>query len=178
VTGAPRGPLRRALDAFYAGCGVLAGLALIGIAACVLIQIVARLAGAVVTWTAEFAGYAMAASSFLALAATLNSGGHIRVDLLLVRLPTAARRIAEAACLVLANLVVGYFAWHSVEMAWQSYQFNDVGQGSFAVPLWVPQSLMALGVVALAVLFVDNLVTFVARGTTTYVRRGERALYE
>ena len=97
--GARRGALRRGLDSFYAVCGFLAGTALVGIALCVLLQIVARLAGFVVTWTAEFAGYAMAASSFLALASTLRSGGHIRVDLLLIRLPRRARHAAELACL-------------------------------------------------------------------------------
>jgi TRAP-type C4-dicarboxylate transport system permease small subunit len=164
------GVVRRALNGFYAGCGVLAGAALVSIALCVLIQVCARLLGLVVPWTAEFAGYAMAASSFLAVAHTFNTGGHIRVDLLLARLKGRARRSAEFACLVLGNLVVGYFAWYVVVMAWQSYQFNDVGQGSLAVPLWIPQSLMALGVTALAILLVDNLIRFVTTGTTSYPR--------
>jgi TRAP-type C4-dicarboxylate transport system permease small subunit len=144
----------------------------------VLLQIGARLAGAVVSWTAEFAGYAMAASSFLALAFTLKTGGHIRVDLLLVRLPRGGRRVAELACLVLGTAIVGYFAWHSVVMAWQSHAFNEVGQGTFAVPLWIPQSLMALGIVALFVLLLDNLVTFSLRGETSYPRSNERAVQE
>ena len=140
------------------------------IALCVLIQVCARVLGLVVPWTAEFAGYAMAASSFLALAHTFNTGGHIRVDLLLARLTGRARWGAELLCLVLGNLVVGYFAWYVVVMTWQSYKFNDVGQGTFAVPLWMPQSLMALGVVALAILLFDNLVRFVTTGTTSYPR--------
>lgn len=168
MTATRRGVLRRALDGFYGGCGVLAGAALIAIALCVLIQIVARLAGFVVPWTAEFAGYAMAASSFLALAHTFNSGGHIRVDLLLARLKGRVRQAAELLCLVMGNIVVGYFALHVVVMTWQSYTLGDVGQGTFAVPLWIPQSLMALGVVALAVLLLDNLIRFIGTGTTSY----------
>ena len=172
MTSAPRGSLRRALDGLYQTCGVLAGASLIAIALCVLIQICARLIGLVVPWTAEFAGYAMAASTFLALASTFNSGGHIRVDLLLSHLPGRARRGAEILSLLLGNLVVGYFAWHVVVMTWQSYQFNDVGQGTFPVPLWIPQAFMALGVVALAVLLIDNLVRLVVSGTTSYPRDG------
>ena len=170
MTAARPGVLRRALDGFYMGCGVLAGAALIMITVCVLIQIVARLLGLVVPWTAEFAGYAMAASSFLALAHTFNTGGHIRVDLLLARLSGRVRQGAELLCLVLGNAVVGYFAWYAVVMAWQSHQLGDVGQGTFAVPLWIPQSFMALGVVALWVLLVDNLIRFVRTGTTSYPR--------
>lgn len=174
MTAARRDALRRALDLFYTGCGVLAGIALVAIAVCVLIQICARLLGVVVTWSAEFAGYAMAASSFLALAYTFNTGGHIRVDLILARLPAGARRAAELLSLILGNLVVGYFAWYSVVMVWQSYVFKDVGQGSFPVPLWMPQAFMALGVVALAVLLIDNLVRFVLWDTTSYPRDGSQ----
>lgn len=170
MTSAHRGVVRRALDGFYAGCGVLAGAALIAIALCVLIQVCARLLGLVVPWTAEFAGYAMVASSFLALAHTFSTGGHIRVDLLLARLAGRVRWGAELLCLVLGNLVVGYFAWYVVVMTWQSYTFNDMGQGTFAVPLWIPQSLMALGIVALAILLLDNLIRFVTTGSTSYPR--------
>ena len=174
MTAAPRRAIRRGLDLLYAGCGFTAGISLVAIAVLVLIQVVARLLGLVVTWSAEFAGYAMAASSFLALASTLNSGGHIRVDLLLGRLPRGAQRWAEILCLVLGVLIVGYFAWYSVVMAWQSYVFNDVGQGSIVVPLWIPQSVMAFGVVALAISLLDNLVRFVVFGTTSYPRDGSQ----
>jgi hypothetical protein len=37
---------------------------------------------------------------------------------------------------------------------------------------------MALGIVALAVLLLDNLIMFARRGTTTYPRRAERSLNE
>ena len=170
MTSPPRGVVRRVLDGFYLACGVLAGVSLVAIAACVFIQVCARLLGLVVPWTAEFAGYAMVACTFLALAHTFNTGGHIRVDLLIGRFRGRARWCAELLSLVLGNLVVGYFAWYVVVMAWQSYRFNDVGQGTFAVPLWYPQSLMALGIVALAVLLLDNLIRFLATGTTSYPR--------
>ena len=68
----------------------------------------------------------------------------------------------------------GYFAGYSVVMAWQSYVFKDVGQGTIAVPLWIPQSVMALGVVALAIALLDNLVRFVVWGTTSYPRDGSQ----
>lgn len=173
---APRGAIRRALDVFYAGCDVLAGIALVGICVCVVIQIVARLVGAVLPWTTEVAGYMMAATSFLALAGTFNSGGHIRVDLLLGRLHGTPRRVAELACLLLGSAIMVYFAWHVLFMTWQSYEINDVGQGSVAIPLWIPQAFMALGTLALAVLLVDNLVRFALTDTTSYPRDADQPI--
>jgi hypothetical protein len=53
-------------------------------------------------------------------------------------------------------------------MTWWSFRFNAVGQGSFPVPLWVPQSVMAFGIVALAVALIDSLVRVVVRGEAPY----------
>jgi TRAP-type C4-dicarboxylate transport system permease small subunit len=162
------GVARRALDLFYTGCGVLAGVSLVSIAVLVLLQIVARILGAALTWTDEFAGYAMAASSFLALAYTFNTGGHIRVAMLLNVLPSAGKRWLDALCLLTGIGITGYFAWSSAVMTWQSYVFDEMGQGVFAVPLWIPQIAMTLGIVALLVALLDNLACLIFRGTTFY----------
>ena len=164
--------MRKILNGCYTACGVVSGLALVGIVAFVLIQIVARPLGLVVSWSAEFAGYAMAASSFMGLAYTLNTGGHIRVNLLADRLPTSWQRWLERLCLLMASGIVGFFAWYCVAMTYDSYQFNEMGQGIIAVPLWIPQLWMALGVACLWLALVDNLVTHLMNETTQYPRDG------
>jgi len=168
--------LRRALDLFYVGCGVLAGVSLVAIAALVILQVVARLLGIVLTWTPEFAGYAMASSSFLALAYTFNTNGHIRVGMLLNALSPRARRWLDIPCLIVGLWIVGYFAWSTVVMTWQSYEFNSMGQGSFPVPLWVPQLPMALGTVALAVALADNLLLRLRNRAAAYDSDGSSSV--
>ena len=164
--------MRKILNGCYTACGVVSGLALVGIVAFVLIQIVARPLGLVVSWSAEFAGYAMAASSFMGLAYTLNSGGHIRVNLLADRLPQSWQRWLERLCLLMASGIVGFFAWYCASMTYDSYQFNEMGQGIIAVPLWMPQLWMALGVACLWLALVDNLITHLMNETTQYPRDG------
>ena len=164
--------MRKILNGCYTACGVVSGLALVGIVAFVLIQILARPLGLVVSWSAEFAGYAMAASSFMGLAYTLNSGGHIRVNLLADRLPTSWQRWLERLCLLMASGIVGFFAWYCVAMTYDSYKFNEMGQGIIAVPLWMPQLWMALGVACLWLALVDNLITHLMNETTQYPRDG------
>lgn len=164
--------MRKILNGCYTACGVVSGLALIGIVAFVLIQIVARPLGIVVSWSAEFAGYAMAASSFMGLAYTLNSGGHIRVNLLADRLPKSWQRWLERLCLIMAAGIVGFFAWYCAVMTYDSFQFNEMGQGIIAVPLWIPQLWMALGVACLWLALVDNLITHIMNETTQYPRDG------
>ena len=78
--------MRRALDGVYLAAGAVAGLGLIAIAVLVLLSIITRLLGLYVPGLTVYAGYAMATSSFLALAYTFGKGGHIRVALFIEKL--------------------------------------------------------------------------------------------
>jgi TRAP-type C4-dicarboxylate transport system permease small subunit len=160
--------LRAALDALYRASGVLAGFFLVCICAMTLAQIGGRLLGFAARSFDDFAGFAMAASFFLGLAWTLRCGEHIRVSLLLHHLRGRARRAMEIACLALSVLLCGYFAWWTVDMTWTSYQLNDVSQGLVAVPLWIPQLAMALGLVVLAIAMADDLLVALAGGAPSY----------
>lgn len=154
--------LRRALDRLYLAAGALAGvfLALVGIL--VLLSIVTRLLGIYVAGITDYAGYAMAASSFLALAYTFRHGGHIRVELFLEQLSGRRRRLAELWCLAAGTFLAGYLAWFAVKMVRVSYRLGDVSESADATPLWIPQSAMAIGAVLLAVALADRLIAVAA----------------
>ncbi|GGG28146.1 membrane protein [Caldovatus sediminis] len=155
--------MRRALDRLYLGAAVLAGMCLVAIAVLVVAQIAGRLAGVFIRGLDQLSGYLLAAATFLALAHTFATGGHIRVELLLERLPPRSRRAVNLACLLLATAVIGYFAWHAVVTTWQSYEFMEVTVGLLAVPLWIPQSVMAIGLCIMFVAVADALVTALDR---------------
>ncbi len=155
--------MRKALDAVYTGSGLLAGFFLVTVGALSLMQIFGRMLGFAAVTGDEFAGYCMAASSFLGLAWTLRANEHIRVTLLTAHLRGAGRRALELACLALAVALIGYFAYWAADMVWTSYRLNDVSQGLVPIKLWVPQLGMALGLVVLLVAFVDDFIV-VARG--------------
>jgi TRAP-type C4-dicarboxylate transport system permease small subunit len=160
--------MRGALNAIYKGSGLLAGFFLVAIAALSLIQIVGRLLGFAAYSYDEFAGYSMAASSFLGLAWTLRGNEHIRMTLAIGHTKGGVRRALEILCLAIAVAMTGYFAWFSVAMVWTSYTLNDVSQGLVPVKLWIPQSGMALGLVILLLAFVDDLLVAVLGGTPAY----------
>jgi TRAP-type C4-dicarboxylate transport system permease small subunit len=150
--------MRRALDTLYDAAGYLAALFLAGTLAMVLLGIAGRLLDFHVPGTDSYAGYCMAASGFLALAHTLKRGEHIRVSLVLEHVSADARRALERIALVIATLIAALFAYYSIRLAFQSWQFNDVSTGNDATPLWIPQIAMATGMSILAIAFVDELV--------------------
>jgi len=149
--------VRTFLDRLYDAAAYLAAFFLAGTLAMVLLGIVGRLLDWFVPGTDAYAGYCMAAAGFLALAHTLKRGEHIRVSLLLERAGVRARRALELWALAVATLLAGAFAWYSVRLVVQSWQFNDVSTGNDATPLWIPQLAMAIGTVVLLVAFVDEL---------------------
>ncbi len=105
-----------------------------------------------------YAGYFLAAGSFFALAHTLRRGDHIRVTLFLSRMKGGPRVWMEIFCLGVASFLTAYFAYYACKLAWGSYAYNDVSQNVDATPLWIPQISMALGMVALALAFIEEFV--------------------
>jgi TRAP-type C4-dicarboxylate transport system permease small subunit len=160
--------MRSALNAVYKGSGLLAGFFLVAIAVLSLVQICGRLLGIAASSYDEFAGYCMAASSFLGLAWTLRTSEHIRMTLAIGRAQGGLRRAFELCCLGVAAAITGYFAWSSAAMVWTSHTLNDVSQGLVPIQLWIPQSGMALGLAILLVAFVDDLVAVALGRTPSY----------
>ena len=150
--------MRLALDRLYHAAGILAALFLIGTLTMVIAGIAGRLLNFNVPGTDAYAGYCMAAAGFLALAHTLKRGEHIRVTLILEHLGPGAQRALELWSLGVATLLAALFAYYSVRLSWQSWDFHDISTGNDATPLWIPQLTMALGTIVLCIAFVDEFV--------------------
>jgi len=150
--------VRSALDRLFHATGVLAALFMVGTLAMVIVGVAARLLGYNVPGTDAYAGYCMAAAGFLALAHTLKRGEHIRVTLILEHLPPGPQRVLALWALGVATLLSALFAFYSVRLSWQSWDFHDVSTGNDATPLWIPQLSMAVGAVVLWIAFIDEFV--------------------
>jgi TRAP-type C4-dicarboxylate transport system permease small subunit len=147
--------MRRLLDGFYAALMALAALALLAAFASVMLGIVDRQVGWGLRGLDAYAGYAIASALFLALPGTLQKGEHIRVTLLLQRLPAAWRAVLEWWSLAAGVALSALLAVYAVRLVWVSRMTHDVSQGSDATPLWLPQIGMALGCLGLFVALVD-----------------------
>jgi TRAP-type C4-dicarboxylate transport system permease small subunit len=159
----------RFLDKLYAAGAVLAAIALVLIAALTLSQVIGRVIGVLIPDAGDLAGYAMAASIFLALAHTFRSGGHIRVNLLLAHVGPRLRHALECWCLIVLAVIGALFAAFSIKLVIDSHEFGDVSTGMMPMPLWIPQLSMAVGAVLLEIAVMEELVR---------VLRGHEPRYE
>jgi TRAP-type C4-dicarboxylate transport system permease small subunit len=153
--------LRKTLDLIYDAAAYAAAFFMVGVLAMVLASVIGRLVGFNLRGSDAYAGYCMAAASFLALAHTLKRGEHIRVMLLLERFGGRLRHPLEIWSHAAGAFFCGVLALYSVRLVWVSWKLNDVSQGNDATPLWIPQIGMAAGSVILLVAMVDDLVRVV-----------------
>lgn len=180
--------MRRWLDGLYkascwlgAGCIALICLLVIGQ---VLLNLLDRLStiltgvaiGLTIPSYADFTGFLLAAASFLSLAYTLREGAHIRVVLLVSRLPEKMHRLVEIWCIGFALAVTLYFTWYTAMLTYESYSYNDLSSGMIAVPIWIPQTAMLFGLVILCVALLDELVAVMRGETACYAGKGEKLL--
>jgi TRAP-type C4-dicarboxylate transport system permease small subunit len=159
--------MRGILDKFYEACGYLAAAFMVGIGLAILAQILARFRGVTLDAT-EAAGMCLAASTFFGLAHTFRRGGHVRINLIVDKLPPHWRHRVEILACLLGTVVVSFLAWHVASLALQSHAFNDVSPGLLAMPFWIPQTGVAIGVTALAIAFIDELVWLIGGGRPRY----------
>lgn len=163
--------MRLLLDRIYLAAGWVSAFTILAIAILISAQIFLNFATRVfglplpstIPSYADFSGYMLAGATFLAMPYTFRTGGHIKVSLVSARLPATAQLVAEVIALLAAaalTLFAVYYIWALVA---ESIHYGDVSNGTIAIPLWIPQSVMALGMSLLALAVIDSLVQTIQR---------------
>lgn len=183
------------LDKLYMAAGMVAAVSMISILVIIIWQMIARWAGFTFEGSTEFAGYAMAATSFFALAHAFSRGAHIRVSIFL-NLNGFTRFWLDVFALFIGALTATYFARYAVKTNFMSEMLNDRTQGQDQIPqfvvnlislfgtaptdwadvlgktgsawiytpVWVPQLVMSVGTILLAICLWDHLIRLLVTG--------------
>lgn len=130
------GPVWRVLDKVYKAAGVLAAVFMVLILLLIIGQMIARWSNLTFPGSTEYAGYAMAATSFFALAYALTQGAHIRVSVLL-NLNEHTKFWLDAVAMFIAAFTATYFARFAIKTNIMSEMLNDRTQGQDFVPEWL-----------------------------------------
>lgn len=158
--------MRRILDALYALSGGLAAVFICLICLLVCTQVVFNIITKIglfglsltIPSYADIAGYFLAASSFLALAYTLQKGGHIRVTLLTGMAGPRLRFALEVFALAISAATTLFMLRYMARLTFESWEFGDVSSGIVAVPLFIPQLAILSGLVIFAIALIDLLI--------------------
>jgi len=145
------------LDRLATAAGVLAAVFLALIGLIIALQIGARLFGQQIPASDDFAAWAMAASLFLALPYALRHGDHIRVTIVLQFMPARLVKTYEIVATLIGLGLSGWASVHAIDFVVESYVYQEVASGMVAVPLWMPQLAMPVGLTLLTAMLTQRL---------------------
>jgi TRAP-type C4-dicarboxylate transport system permease small subunit len=151
------------MDTVYLWAGYLGAAFMVVVFAITMAQIICRWFGISLNGAMAYAGYFMAASTFLAFAHTFNKGAHIRIEMFLSMLGRW-RKPGEWIAFAVSSAIACWFAWYAWDMVFWSYSLGDLSQELDATPLWIPQSSMAFGLTLFALSIIDHGLRFILTG--------------
>lgn len=168
---------------FISGAG--GATCILAICALILVQIVGRQLGFYLPESDELTAWSMAGSVFLPLAWIYRAGGHIRVQLAAKQI---ALRVGERRAQLIV-LAIGLGATlvaiaAGSDLTLDSLQFDERTPGSLGLPYALPQAIMTIGFVILAIAIVEDLLrvfrglpqTWQSAETADVLQRAEREL--
>jgi TRAP-type C4-dicarboxylate transport system permease small subunit len=144
--------MRRAASALAAFMNYVAGWNYILCAAFITIDVLCRnFGGFSSSATTEITSYMLAFGIAWGLAHALATRSHIRIDVLVNRLPIGLRQYLHAFALLLLTGLSLFIAWCAWGLVGESILFSARDTSALAIPLVVPQGLWAIGITMLAV---------------------------
>lgn len=99
--------------------------------------------------TTELTGYLMAIGMSWGLAGTLIERGHVRIDVLVQKLPLRLRVWLHLLSLAALLVSTGFFVYGAVSLALDSWQLGASDLSSLRTPMALPQGLWAAGLALL-----------------------------
>ena len=115
--------------------------------------------------TLEMTELLMVPMVFMPLAFAQKSGGHIRADILYIRIPYPYKKPLDIVINVIGFLVCVLFVWQTSKDAFAAYQIRDITAGHVRIITWPFRVTIPIGFLALAIRFFYQLVSHVRLGT-------------
>lgn len=104
-------------------------------------------------WQDEMAVFLIVGATFFSAAAVQAKRGHVAIEALTGLLPPAVNRIRLIFVDVVSFLFCVFFAWKSWSLDHEAWADGQISQSTWGPPLWIPYTLMALGMSLLCLQF-------------------------
>jgi TRAP-type C4-dicarboxylate transport system permease small subunit len=101
-------------------------------------------------WQDEASVFMLVGATFMCTAYVQSLRGHVGIEALASLLPAGVNRVRALAVDVISTLFCGFFSWKSWALFHEAWVEGQTTSSSFAPPLWIPYSLMAVGMSLLA----------------------------
>jgi len=144
------GPLERMLDRVNRVIVIISSMALVA-AACVLTYSVASryFLHFSTDWQDELSVFFIVGAVFMSAGAIQARRGHVAIEAIVGLLPPRVNAVRQWLVDVASLVFCGYFAWKSWTLLDEAWGENYHSGSTWGPPLWIPYSLMAVGMTLL-----------------------------
>jgi TRAP-type C4-dicarboxylate transport system permease small subunit len=138
----------------------LSMLALVAAAAVLTYSVLTRYFLKISTdWQDEVAVFLLVGATFMTAAHVQSLRGHVGIEAFANLLPPMVNRLRLFLVDIISALFCCFFSWKSWALFHEAWSEGQTTSSSFAPPLWIPYSLMAVGMSILTLqLFLQTLV--------------------
>src|SRR3984893_10411904 len=145
------GPVERILDRINQVIVIVSSVALVA-AACVLTYSVASryFLHFSTDWQDELSVFLIVGAVFMSSAAIQARRGHIGIEAIIGLLPPRVNRVRQLAVDIASFAFCAFFSWKSWLLLDEAVVENFHSDSTWAPPLWIPYSLMTVGMTLLS----------------------------
>lgn len=149
--GSIAGWFERALDLINRLVVIASSVALVA-AACVLTYSVAsrHFLHLSTDWQDELSVFLIVGAVFMSSAAVQAQGGHVAIEAVVTLLPPRVNRVRQWLVDAASLAFCSYFAWKSWTLLDEAWVEDYHSESTWGPPLWIPYSLMAVGMTLLS----------------------------
>ncbi|MDP4023181.1 TRAP transporter small permease [Methylobacterium sp. NEAU 140] len=115
-------------------------------------------------WQDEMAVFLIVGATFFSAAAVQAKRGHVAIEALTGLLSPAVNRARLLMADIVSFLFCVFFAWKSWSLDHEAWVDGQISQSTWGPPLWIPYTLMALGMSLLCVQFAIQIAEAVLYG--------------
>ena len=138
--------IRKIVDGLTLWAAVVGGLLFVVITLIVFYEIVARyLFNSPTTWSIDVSIYLVIWATFLGAAYTLKEGGHIMVDVVLVKFSIRKVHIIRRAAYTLVLAFCLVLMWRGTLACIDAVRYGEVTLSAHRFPLWLPMTAIPVG---------------------------------
>jgi TRAP-type C4-dicarboxylate transport system permease small subunit len=147
-----RGPVGRALALVNRAIVLMSSIALVIAAFVLTYSVVSRYFLHLSTdWQDELSVFLIVGAVFMSSASIQERRGHVAIEAIVGLLPAPVNRLRQIMVDGASFLFCAFFAWKSWLLFAEAWTENFHSESTWGPPLWIPYSLMTVGMALLAV---------------------------
>jgi TRAP-type C4-dicarboxylate transport system permease small subunit len=114
-------------------------------------------------WQDEFSVFCIVGAVFMSAAAVQAQRGHVGIEAIVGLLSPRVNRARMLLVDTASFLFCSYFAWKSFWLLYEAFEEDHHSASTWAPPLWIPYTLMTVGMILLSVQLLLQIVLWFAR---------------